>query len=1020
MTDGIGGSRPGSPESQMTNSLYRANSTIDDLTTTLTKISRAPTPDDLTTFRCCCGREECINYHTWASLHKKLEGRLILCAEVGRALLEKHEAYVRRHGGDAGVEEVSRYLYAWTTAADDQQSDNESFMTYSRPDTPTTSNPQNETSHEGLVQELRRKIAALEKRLDAALLNAEVAESSRNTVTQELNDARETVTRLTSNQARSIGWETRLNGAIQEKEDLLQELESERQRAKTADAKLSALQDRSDKQQADINHLHDELEQRRVSRTELSEEILRDARARLQMLQQAQLGHIVVAENPEVERVMESLVADNEALKRDVAELQNLLVESREDSRVLRDEVEELQAHVPSLPEVQKAKILKAESSRVLPSSAVRNHKHTQSWASSFGGGPLSPPWQTENNNSAGPSNSSYPLTPSTLARPLSPEERRQSLPSHPSSVLSPSPRYATSQLPKDPDENSLRIDTPDTIDRKDRRSPRKQLFLLTQNKAIQTDDVNWAVLLHPYARTPGYEETRSGTPPIDGRSDSSSLLDLGSHSSTIAALVERTNTLFGRMSQADVRTLTNRLKRQRLTGDVSHLSHSTVSAILSDVGHLRHHFRAVLEDDRVTSTCTRKDLRSLLALLKEMFGELGHLRVVVNDVVLDPSYAQKISTEALDPMSGKEPNRGRTSLGGQGLGGWVAPITKFFGGSGPTEETQPESTSQKLSAGLGAPPRQRIQKLVPKLGPALAASTTTVNVEFSGGGVGRSVSTAISPRAEIEGSVLRAVTPAPRAESSKAVLGIFAGAPKPAELDPWVVVGPKAERRVRGTPSTTNLKTATLSRAAGRRMSSARLPRNVDAIVDVEPSLQEYDDEEGDGDRGTTLLERTLRPRGLSDSSIHSSFMNDEEGADHTSPLKGLPTRVPLTSGPSGRQGAFPSDVGLTRQSVLRSLSKTIQAFKTSTSTTASVAAPPKLSVSSASPSDVASSPIPRATSPNRTEILPTIASWAAAHAGLDADSAEQFVGSFKDEQASGTLAGRRRWHRDLQGGNF
>ncbi len=48
---------------------------------------------------------------------------------------------------------------------------------------------------------------------------------------------------------------------------------------------------------------------------------------------------------------MESLVADNEALKRDVAELQNLLVESKEDARLLRDEVDELNAHVPALPE---------------------------------------------------------------------------------------------------------------------------------------------------------------------------------------------------------------------------------------------------------------------------------------------------------------------------------------------------------------------------------------------------------------------------------------------------------------------------------------------------------------------------------------------------------------------------------------------------------------------------------------------------------------------------------------------
>ncbi len=36
-------------------------------------------------------------------------------------------------------------------------------MTYSRPDTPTTSNPQYEPSHEGLIQELRKEIATLEK-----------------------------------------------------------------------------------------------------------------------------------------------------------------------------------------------------------------------------------------------------------------------------------------------------------------------------------------------------------------------------------------------------------------------------------------------------------------------------------------------------------------------------------------------------------------------------------------------------------------------------------------------------------------------------------------------------------------------------------------------------------------------------------------------------------------------------------------------------------------------------------------
>lgn len=44
------------------------------------------------------------------------------------------------------------------------------------------------------------------------------------------------------------------------------------------------------KQQAEINRMHDEMAQQRQSRKELSEEILRDARARLQMVQQ-QVGY---------------------------------------------------------------------------------------------------------------------------------------------------------------------------------------------------------------------------------------------------------------------------------------------------------------------------------------------------------------------------------------------------------------------------------------------------------------------------------------------------------------------------------------------------------------------------------------------------------------------------------------------------------------------------------------------------------------------------------------------------------
>lgn len=107
-------SRPGTPDSSLTNSFMRANATIDDLTSNLVKASRAPTPDAAHPLVCCCGREECENTKAWIAHQAKLESRLILSAgtlplplsvplqtadtriEVGQALLQRHEAYVRR------------------------------------------------------------------------------------------------------------------------------------------------------------------------------------------------------------------------------------------------------------------------------------------------------------------------------------------------------------------------------------------------------------------------------------------------------------------------------------------------------------------------------------------------------------------------------------------------------------------------------------------------------------------------------------------------------------------------------------------------------------------------------------------------------------------------------------------------------------------------------------------------------------------------------------------------------------
>ncbi|KAG8889105.1 hypothetical protein FRC00_014576 [Tulasnella sp. 408] len=135
---------------------------------------------------------------------------------------------------------------------------------------------------------------------------------------------------------------------MQEREDIAQELDAERQRSRTAEAKAAAADAKYSEMQAEILRLRDELEQAHASRSDFSAILIQDARARLEGLQNS-LG---LNEQPdaEVTRILENLVADNEAIKRDNAELQNMLTESREELRVAHDELAELQATAALAP----------------------------------------------------------------------------------------------------------------------------------------------------------------------------------------------------------------------------------------------------------------------------------------------------------------------------------------------------------------------------------------------------------------------------------------------------------------------------------------------------------------------------------------------------------------------------------------------------------------------------------------------------------------------------------------------
>ncbi|OAX44070.1 hypothetical protein K503DRAFT_765392 [Rhizopogon vinicolor AM-OR11-026] len=881
------------PATPDTSSLYHASSNIDDLTLALMNFSQVPPLESQQNLCCCCGSTECNATKNWLDLKEKLEKRLHLSAEVGSALLQRHEAYVRRHESDVHTpRQTSEDL------ADES--------------------PQDVDIVDSRVAQLINDNAILEKRLTQALLNSEVAEVSHKTVLQDLEEARASVTRLTAHQARTIGIDSRLSVALQENDDLRQERDSQSQRAKSAEARIAALKHRTDKLQAEVRRLQADLELRRLQRLESSESLLQDVRSRLESLHHPHSSS-AIPEDSEIMKVLESLVSDNEILKADNEELHTLLTESREDLQAIQSQVEE---HNVSAPPVRVDMPSRHSRMGNGPSSFIRDSLNSAKRPSSA---------------EARARRTFEPLTPETDQRPLSPAESMV-----PSETKYTSVSYLQQQYP--PSHFSFDVDEHD----------------LDQSNAVQTD--RWLGLHpipHPHASSSSH----------DGRSDSSSMLD--GQPTHLSALLERVMSLLLRMSQADALTLTNRLKRQHLRGAyVKHLSRTTVSNILSEIAQLREQYYMLLEDEKVTVLCTRKDLRGLFRFFKDVFEELGQLRVTLNDVIIEPSIAQTVSEMALDPAKAEAMERERKASGPGS--GWMAPFSKLFGSSLTEANTHPSPHSRSLSRGRGI---IRQPRPVPKLAPALAASTTTVNVEFSGAGVGKSVTSTSSADATNDIGPVSLVNTAPRVPSSagsnvRSVMGIFAGAPHPDDAsDQWVVL-PRGPRRARSTyfksvePSQSGV--ATTDGSAVRNHGNSQLSREVDAVIDTNADREHEEANDTPG----PLPERTLRRRGLSDSSIHSTYMSQ---AEHSVPAE-----------PSGRG------------SVLQTLSRTMRNFSMAASQTVSgslISPPPTsrmLASTATAPQEDLDIPHPhprRAASPMLSSLIPNlgITSWAAAGAALE-----------------------------------
>lgn len=113
-------------------------------------------------------------------------------------------------------------------------------------------------------------------------MNSEVSEASNKVVLQELQDTRSNLSRLTTQHAKCVGLESRLTRVTTEKEDLQQERDIVKQRARVAESRIVSLRDRVSRLQEQVTTLHTELDQKRNHRLELSEEISQGARLQLE------------------------------------------------------------------------------------------------------------------------------------------------------------------------------------------------------------------------------------------------------------------------------------------------------------------------------------------------------------------------------------------------------------------------------------------------------------------------------------------------------------------------------------------------------------------------------------------------------------------------------------------------------------------------------------------------------------------------------------------------------------------
>jgi len=481
-----------------------------------------------------------------------------------------------------------------------------------------------------------------------------MVEASNRTLLATLEEDRRTIARLTAENARGVGIDAKLRALVGQRDDLRQELDAERRRATAAEGRARKATERlgasrpplrsadsTAESEAKVGRLTRELDDARNGTTETDQATLMKARALMKLAESAPaspnpdcppLPSAAHEGSPELLRLIESLVSENDSLRGEVGELQDMLETARQIETELRDRED-------ALITAAAADTTDAARAHLMSEVIVSPPRSPRAPAPSLPGGRG---WVSTQRRSLSMSVSSSTSAPSELPTPGSvvppslqyrPSKHRRapsrsatdisrrtqsvdfsSAPSYfapMTGVASPRRSAVSPGIPtlrEAPSQDALgpvSVPMGEASSSQRLSAPFRQLSLVPRADASTQTDAVPATLAPPrLSHAPTALSYERSTPELTASNASDALSDgdraafFGSFDNSgavpsssdnrvaaLGKLLDHGKGLFVRLKGCDVVSLEARLRKQHLPGDVKHLSKSSIHDLVRRAG---------------------------------------------------------------------------------------------------------------------------------------------------------------------------------------------------------------------------------------------------------------------------------------------------------------------------------------------------------------------------------------------------------------------------------------------------